>query len=516
MRTVKILGLLVIIVAVFAVGYWNGQSTNTAGHSAATSSPQAGNIKSESSAMEGHDMSSGSVNVSPEKQQLVGIRTAVVALRPLVKTIRTVGIVTNDETRVAQVFSKVDGWIEKLFVNYTGKLVQKGQPLFTLYSPDLVATQEEYLLALRAKQTLGSSSIKEISAGSDSLFESAHRRLSLWDISEEQINDLNKSGKPNRTLTFYSPISGFVLKKDAAQGMKVMPDKELYTITDLSTVWVNADIYENELANIRLGQRATIALSYFPGQKFSGKVTWIAPVLEEKTRTTKVRLEFANRDFKLKPEMYANVEIEVDGGKKLAIPDEAVLDSGIRKIVFIDKGDGRFAPAEVKVGSKFDGYYEILSGLSPGERIIASASFLLDSESRLTEAMGAMAGMAGMDMGETQKKAPAAAAVTEKKSGDLTLSLETQPAKPKPGENIIRLKIRDAKGAAVPDATVNITSAMTMPGMAVGKATAKHIKDGVYEATVSLAMAGTWEIGVTVQRPGQKPVQEKFTVTAAN
>jgi Cu(I)/Ag(I) efflux system membrane fusion protein len=204
----------------------------------------------------------------------------------------------------------------------------------------------------------------------------------------------------------------------------------------------------------------------------------------------------------------------VDGGKKLAIPDEAVLDSGIRKIVFIDRGEGRYAPAEVTLGGKYDNYYEVLAGLSPGERIIASASFLLDSESRLTEAMGAMAGMAGMDMGDTQKKAPAAAKETEKKSGDLTLSLETQPAKPKLGENIVRLKIRDAKGAPVPDAIINMTSVMTMPGMAPGKTTAKHIKDGVYEATVNFAMAGTWEIAVTVQRPGQKPVQEKFTVTA--
>jgi len=462
--------------------------------------------------MEGHDMPSGSVNVSPEKQQLVGIRTAVAQIRPLVKKIRTVGIVTYDETKVAQVFSKVDGWIEKLFVNYTGKLVEKGQPLFTLYSPELVSTQEEYLLALRAKETLGSSSLKEISLGSASLLEAARRRLALWDISEEQIDELQKSGQPKRSLTFYSPISGFVIKKEAVQGMKVMPDKELYTITDLSTVWVNADIYEFELANVRLGQKATIALSYFPGQTFSGRVAWIAPVVDEKTRTTKVRLEFANRDFKLKPEMYANVEIEVDGGKKLAIPDEAVLDSGIRKIVFIDKGEGRYAPAEVKLGSKFDGYYEILSGLSPGERIIASASFLLDSESRLKEAMGAMAGMPGMDMGETPKKAPAAAAVTEKKSGDLTLSLETQPAKPIPGDNVIRLKIRDAKGAAVQDATVNLTSTMAMPGMAPGKAAAQHVKDGVYQATVSLAMAGSWEIGVSIQRPGQKEVRERFTL----
>jgi RND family efflux transporter MFP subunit len=515
MKTVKLLGLLVIVVGVFAVGYWRGQSNMSGDHSTMSSSPQSTETKPEGGAMAGHDMSSaGSVNVSPEKQQLVGIRTAVAELRPLVKKIRTVGIVTYDETKVAQVFSKVDGWVEKLFVDYTGKLVQRGQPLFTFYSPELVATQEEYLLALRAKETLGASSLKEISSGAVSLLESARRRLTLWDISDAQIEELQKSGQPARTLTFFSPISGFVIKKDAFQGMKVMPDKELYTITDLSTVWVTADIYEFDLANIRLGQRATIALSYYPGQTFSGKVAWIAPVLDEKTRTTKIRLEFANRDFKLKPEMYANVEIEVDGGKKLAIPDEAVLDSGIRKIVFVDKGEGRYAPAEVKLGGKFDNYYEILSGLSPGERIIASASFLLDSESRLTEAMGAMAGMPGMDMGDAQKKAPAAAAVSEKKSADLTLSLETQPAKPKLGENLIRLKIRDSKGAAVHDATVNITSSMTMPGMAPGKTTAKHVKDGIYEATVSLAMAGTWEIAVSVQRPGQKPLQEKFTVTA--
>jgi Cu(I)/Ag(I) efflux system membrane fusion protein len=511
MKSAKIFGLVVLISATFVLGYyWRGRSDLTADHPATSSAENT----AASDSMAGHDMPDGAVNVSPEKQQLVGIRTAVAEVRPLVKKIRTVGIVTYDETKVAQVFTKVEGWIEKLYVNYTGKLVEKGQPLFTLYSPDLVATQEEYLLALQAKESLASSSFQEIRAGSVSLLEATRRRLSLWDISDEQIRELQRSRQLTKTLTFFSPSSGFVIKKEAVQGMKVMPDKELYTITDLSAVWVNADIYEFDLANIRLGQRATIALSYFPGQTFSGKVTWISPVLEEKTRTTKVRLEFANRDFKLKPEMYANVEIEVDGGKKLAIPDEAVLDSGIRKIVFIDKGEGRYAPAEVKLGSKFDGYYEVLSGLSPGERIIASASFLLDSESRLKEAMGAMAGMPGMDMGETQKKAPAAATATEKKSGDLTLALETQPAKPKLGENVIRLKIREAKGNPVLDATVNITSTMTMPGMAPGKAVAKHVKDGVYEATVNLAMAGAWEIGVSVQRPGQKPVQEKFTVTA--
>ena len=512
MQAVKILGLVFIIGAVFAVGYWRGQSNKAVEPSPA--SQQATELKSGSGAMEGHDMPSGGINVSPEKQQLVGIRTAVAEIRPLVKKIRTVGIVTYDETKVAQVFTKVEGWIDKLYVNYTGKLVEKGQPLFALYSPDLVATQDEYLLALRAKESLASSSLQEIRAGSAALLDATQRRLSLWDISDEQIAELQKTRQPKKNIIFYSPISGFVIKKDAVQGMRVMPDKELYTITDLSTVWVNADIYEFEQAAIRLGQRATIALSYYPGQTFTGKVSWISPVLDDKSRTTKVRLEFPNRDFKLKPEMYTNVEIEIDAGRKLAIPDEAVLDSGIRKIVFIDKGEGRYAPAEVKLGGKFDRYFEVIDGLSAGERIIASAGFLLDSESRLTEAMGAMAGMPGMDMGETQKKLPAAETSGEKKLGDLILSLETQPAKPKAGENLIKLRIRDAKGNPVPDASVNITSAMTMPGMAVGKASAKHIKDGVYEATVNFAMAGTWEIAVSVARPGQKPLQEKFTVTA--
>ena len=524
MKIAKALGVLVLILGVFAVGYWQGQSNTkadhgTSAHSSAEANPAGGS-------MEGHDMGSmatGEVNVSPERQQLVGIRTAVAEVRPLVKKIRTVGIVTYDETRMAQVFSKVDGWVEKLFVNYTGKLVEKGQPLFTYYSPDLVTTQEEYLLALDAKRTLGTSPIKEISTGADSLLESAHRRLALWDISEDQIGELQKSGKPKRSLTLYSPISGFVIKKDVLQGMRVMPDKELYTIADLSTVWVNADIYEYELANVHVGQKATINLSYFPGRTFNGKVAWISPVLDEKTRTAKIRLEFPNRDFILKPEMYANAEIEIDAGRKLAVPDEAVLDSGLRKVVFLDKGNGRFAPAEVKLGAKYDNLYEVLDGLSPGEKILASASVLLDSESRLKEAMGAMAGMPGMDMGEQGKDgmkgmkmdAPSKAGPQEKKVNDLTLTLLTQPEKAKAGENLVRLKITDKAGNTVKDAQVSFVVNMTMPGMAPSKGDGKLSQEGFYEAKVNLAMAGGWEVTVVIRRTGQKEIQEKFPLTVA-
>lgn len=512
MKILKVLGALIVFAGVFAIGYWRGQSDSKANRESSDHADTG--TASGTQSMQGHDMTSAGVNVSPERQQLVGIRLATAEIRPMIKKIRTVGIVTYDETRVAQVFSKVEGWIEKLLVNYTGTLVRQGQPLFTLYSPDLVATQEEYLLALNAKKTLGSSSIKEISAGSDALLESAHRRLSLWDISEEQINNLEKTGKPQRTLTFFAPISGFVIKKDAVQGMRVMPDKELYTITDLSTVWVNADIYEYELAHIRVGQKAKMNVASYPARDFVGKVSWISPVLEEKTRTAKVRLEFSNRDFILKPEMYANAEIEISAGRKLAVPDEAVLDSGLRKVVFLDKGEGRFEPAEVKIGNKFDGYYEVLAGLSPGERILASAGFLLDSESRLKEAMGAMAGMAGHDMKGMEAQAAAKPGPQEKKVQDLTLTLLTQPDNPKAGENVIRLKVTDKAGQVVKDAQVSFVFNMTMPGMIPIKGEGKLSQDGFYETKAMLSMAGQWEVSVNVRRPGGKEIQEKFSLVA--
>src|SRR3989338_361261 len=519
-KALQLAGMIILALALIALGYWLGQNDkNVVQSSPAATRSTAGHGETGSPAD-----APGSVNVSPEKEQLVGIRTAVAELRPLTKKIRTVGIVTYDETKVAQVYTKGDGWIEKLFVNYTGKLVEKGQPLFTFYSHELVSTQEEYLLAVQAKKTLGSSFLQEIRAGSDSLLEAARRRLSLWDISEEQIEELQRRGEPTRTLTLFSPLTGFVIKKDAFQGMKVMPDKELYTIADLSTVWVNADIYEFELPNVRVGQTAAITLSYFPGQAFNGKVSWISPVLEEKTSTTKVRLEFKNPDFKLKPEMYTNVEIGVDAGRKLTIPDEAVLDSGLRKVVFLDKGEGRFQPAEVKLGGKFDGYHEVLSGLFPGERILASASFLLDSESRLKEAMGAMAGHAGMEKEGTQGKegmkgmkmdAPAKGGPQEKKVQDLTLILSTLAEKPKAGENIVRLKITDKTGKLVKDAQVAFIFQMTMPGMAPSKADGKLSRDSFYEAKANLAMAGEWEVTVTIRRPGQKETQEKFKLGVA-
>ncbi|MGH7828794.1 MAG: efflux RND transporter periplasmic adaptor subunit, partial [Candidatus Binatia bacterium] len=361
--------------------------------------------------------------------------------------------------------SKIEGWIEKLYVNYTGKLVEKGQPLFTIYSPDLLATQQEYLLAVKARERFSASSIPEVRSGGESLVEASKRRLALWDISESQIRQLEEKGEAQRTLTLYAPHAGFVIKREANQGMRIMPDKELYTIADLSTVWVNADIYESEIPFVRPGQTASVTLSYDPSSIISGKVSFIYPYVDEKTRTAKARLEVPNPGFKLKPDMYVNAEIKIDGGRHLAVPEEAVLDSGVRKVVFLEKGDGHFEPKEVKLGAKVDGFYQIVSGLDEGQKVASSSAFLLDSESRLAEAMGAMAGMPGMSMEGMKMETPTKAGPMEKKVADLTLTLSTQPEKTKPGENILRLKVTDKSGKPVTDAQVSFQYTMAMPGM---------------------------------------------------
>jgi Cu(I)/Ag(I) efflux system membrane fusion protein len=346
------------------------------------------------------EMTPGTVQISPGRQQLIGVKFGTVEMRPLEKVIRTVGRVDYDEKRIVTVSLKVGGWIEDLYVDFTGKYVRKGEPLLTIYSPELVSTQEEYLLALKAKESLTKSSFPEVASSGNSLAESAKRRLKLWDITDEEIKRLEESGQAKKTITLYAPFSGFVLEKSAYKGMNVMPGMALYKLADLSVVWLYGDIYEYELAFIRLGQQASIQLTYLPGETFVGKAVYIYPALNPETRTAKVRFEFPNPHEKLKPEMYANVEIKIRLGQRLAVPEGAIINTGIRQMAIIDKGNGYFEPREVKVGPKVDDYYEVISGLKAGERVVTSASFLVDSESNLKEAMGGMAGMPGMEHGK--------------------------------------------------------------------------------------------------------------------
>ncbi len=340
----------------------------------------------------------GAFNITPTKQQLIGVQYGNVAYEPVSKTLRTVGRLMYDETKITRIHTKIEGWIDKVFVDFTGKLVQKDQPLITLYSPQLVSTQQEFIIAKKAKDYLGDNAIKEISSSALSLYDSSRERLRLWDISEEQIKEIEQHGTPTKNLTLYAPSDGFVLARNAYPKQRVTPETELYSIADLSTVWVLADVYEFEAPQIRLGQTATMALAYFPGRSFKGNVTYIYPQLDNTTRTLKVRVEFPNPDFALKPDMYANVELKIDYGRQIVVPQEAVLDSGSEQLVFVVLDNGYFEPRKVQLGAKLDNKVVVLAGLKAGERVVTSANFLVDSESKLKSAAGGM-GMPGMSHG---------------------------------------------------------------------------------------------------------------------
>lgn len=335
-------------------------------------------------------MAPGSVMIAADKQQLIGIRTAEVKRETLVREVRTTGQITADETRIAHVHVKVNGFVEKVWVDSIGQLVKKGQPLFTLYSPDLVATQQEYLIAKSSEKTLGASSIPEVAQDSRLLLRSARERLKLWDISDEQIEKLDESGKVNRTLTFYSPVTGFVTDRKAFPQTSVSPDTELYTVSDLSTIWVNADIFEYEVPFVMVGQPAAMQLSYYPGKTWNGRVSFIYPTVDPATRTVKVRLEFRNPGFQLKPQMFAEVALKVNYGNQVAVPQEAVLDSGKEQTVFVARDGGHYEPRKITTGAKLDGKVVVLSGLKAGDTVVTSGNFLIDSESRLKSAMSSM------------------------------------------------------------------------------------------------------------------------------
>lgn len=373
------------------------------------------------------EMPSGTTQITAQKQQLIGVQYGQAALRPLVRTIRAVGRLSYDETKITHIHTKFDGWISKVYVDFTGQLIRKGQPLFTVYSPELVSTQQEYLIAKRAHKYLSDAPYAEVSEGANSLLDSARERLKLWDISDAQIDELDKTGKVQRDLTMYSPVNGFVLDRKAFENVRVTADTDLYTIADLSTVWANAEVYEYEVPYVRLGQKAIMSLSYYPGEAFKGKVSYIYPQLDTMTRTLKVRLDFPNSEFKLKPDMYADIQLQIDYGTKLVVPQDALLDSGTEQVVFVARGDGYFEPRKVKVGPKIDDSVVILSGLQAGEKIVTSGNFLVDSESRLKTAMGQMAGMKM----EGQKEAPKASKPGTK--------MEEQ--KPKPKETMPGMKM---------------------------------------------------------------------------
>lgn len=320
------------------------------------------------------------VKLTTSRQQLIGVQTGIAETRSIGRTVRTAGRVAVDETRLHTITTKFDGYIEKLHVDYTGKEVRRGQPLFSVYSPELLATQQEYLLALRAAKQ------------SPLLLESSRRRLQLWDISAADIRRLEETGQPRKSLTIASPASGFVLSKTAIEGARITAGAPLFEIAGLDRVWVVADVYETELAFVRVGAGAEVTLSYLPGRTFTGRITFITPTIDPMTRTAKVRIEVDNRDASLKPDMYAEVVIQEPARTVTVVPESSVLATGTRSVLFVVKDDGTFEPREVQTGTKSDRFIEIRSGVKPGEKVATQANFLIDSESRLKAALAQMSG----------------------------------------------------------------------------------------------------------------------------
>ena len=364
------------------------------------------------------------VYISPARQQMIGVRTAAVEHRALQTTIRTVGVLAYDETRVTQIHTKIAGWIERTFVDYVGRQVRRGEPLFTVYSPDLVATQKEYLLALRAKRQLGDNPLLETRTGADSLLAATRERLKLWDVTDEQIDELERSGEPRKTLTLYSPFTGVVLERNAFAGQYITPEMATYKIADLSTIWAVGQIFEYEAPAVKIGQDVTIQFPYGQSNRtIAGRITYIYPDINPETRRARVRIEFRNPGLEFKPETYVTVTIQTPPHHELAIPKEAVIDTGVKVYAILAHPNGYFEPREIKVGPPSDEFYPMLSGLQVGDLVVTSAQFLVDSETNLQSAMQAMSmSMPGMDMsgGDTKGKATKGTtpAAPEKKSPD--------------------------------------------------------------------------------------------------
>jgi len=362
------------------------------------------------------EIEEGAITIDPITVQNMGLRSALVKKGKLSRTIRTVGHIDYDEKKLYIINTKITGWIEKLYVNTTGEMVEKGQPLLEMYSPELVSTQEEYLTSLKSYKELKDSPYEEARQGALELLNSTLKRLEYWDIDKDQIENLERNGQIKKTLTLYSPTTGVVLHKNAIEGAYVRAGSDLFRIADLSTVWVLATIYEYELPYIKLGQKAQISLPYLPGESFEGKLTYIYPYLDQKTRDVKVRLEFPNSGYRLKPDMYANVVIESKlPGERILIPEEAVIRSGKREIVFVDMGEGKYASREITTGVSSEGnVVEVKKGLFPGEIIVVSGQFMLDSESKTQEAIQKMLKAKMVASPEAEMQMTSAAQTTEK------------------------------------------------------------------------------------------------------
>ncbi len=434
------------------------------------------------------------VIVDARRQQLIGVRTVLVERRVLESSVRATGLVRYDETRLTDVNLKVDGWIQDLAVDYTGQRIREGQPLLTLYSPELFALQSEYLQTLTTRDSVRKSAADALPQV-EALVAAARQPLELRDVPEGSLRALEASRRPLAVVGFLSPVGGSVIEKQVVKGQHVTAGQTLFKVADLSVVWVEADVHENELLAVSVGARATVTLDAYPGRQLAGRVVFIYPYLDEKTRTTKARFSFANPDGRLKPGMFANVVLNTNMGSGLAVPIDAVLDSGTEQVVFVAQGGGRFEPRRVTIGQRFGEVVQILEGVTEGEAVAAGATFFLDSESEWRASLQAF-------------EPPPAHAVAPAAAGQpVEIALRTVPDPPRAAANQFEVTLRDPLGSHVDDAYVSLQLAMpampsmNMPAMrSAVRLTAAG--GGVYRGTGDITMAGRWETTVTAMRGG--------------
>jgi len=462
----------------------------------------------ESAAMAPKETALVPVQLSPARLQSIGVKTGRVESRIVEDEIRVTGNVAIDETRLSTVQVRFSGYIQKVFADATYQYLRKGQPLFTIYSPDLVATEREYLVAKQNHQRVAQSTVPGVTEGAASLLEAATERLKQWGVSQREIARLESTGEVQKELEVDSPVSGYITERNALPNLTVQPETRLYSVADLSTVWVLAEVFQNDLGRIKVGDRASLTVDSYPGRVFDGRVNFIYPQVDMMTRTVRARLVFANPGLKLTPGMFVNVVLKVPMGKQLVIPASGVLQSGKRQIVFVSRGNGYIEPREVQLGSRAGDDFIVLKGVKAGEEIVTSANFLIDSESQLQAALGTFV-----------PPPPGAGVAGAINAPQAKVELTTQPNPPNKGANTFRVKLTEASGAAISGAEVSVTFSMpAMPAMGMAamrtQVTFTEKGNGVYEGTGQLDSGGTWQVAIVAKKNGQIVASKQLSVNA--
>ncbi|MFP5205751.1 MAG: FixH family protein [Acidobacteriota bacterium] len=448
------------------------------------------------------------VQISPQRMQSIGVQVGTVEYKHLDSDVRATGNVDIDQRLLAYVQVRFPGYIRKVYANATYLYVRKGEPLFTVYSPDLVATQQEYLLARQNQKALSTSTVDGVASGAAALSSAAEQRLQQWEVPQSELARLKETGKPIVDLTINSPVSGYITEYNALPNMYVEPSTRLYTVADLSSVWVYAQVFQDDVGRLKPGDAASITVDSYPGQTFSGRIDDILPQVDLATRTVRVRLVIANRGLKLKPGMFVNVDLKSALGRQLTVPASAVFQTGTRSVVFLDQGDGSLDPKEVVLGPRAGDEFVVLKGLKVHQKIVTSANFLIDSESQLQAAAGSFA-----------PPPPGAGSNNAPTSAQAKIDFTTDPTPARKGSNTFRVRLTNASGAPISGAQVAVTfymPAMPAMGMSAMKTTVTLTDkgNGVYEGQGNLGSGGSWQTTITAQQNGKMLATKMLHVNA--